>query len=232
MVSEAFEGFSPAFFGFFEELAKNNKREWFAANKDRYKQEVVGQLTSFIAAIAPHLAKISSHYNADPRPNGGSMFRIYRDVHFSKDKKPYKEHGACQFRHKAGKDAHAPGYYVHLEPGKIFFGGGVWLPPSPELNKIRAAIANDAAGWRRVTRNRRIKEDFGGIMGEGLKRAPRDFDENHPHIEDIKRKSFFAMRQAEPALAGSPAFVEEVAGTFKAATPLMRFLTSALGVPF
>ena len=104
-----FAGFGPGFFGFFEELSANNKREWFEPNKARYKEEVVGPLTAFIAAMGPLLAKISEEYVADPRPNGGSMFRIYRDVRFSKDKRPYKEHGACHFRHRLGKDAHAPG---------------------------------------------------------------------------------------------------------------------------
>ena len=182
--------------------------------------------------MAPRLAKISEHYNADPRPNGGSMFRIYRDVRFSKDKRPYKEHGACQFRHMAGKDAHAPGYYVHLEPGRVFFGGGVWLPPSPQLKMIRGAIAADPDGWGKVVKNKRFRETFGGVHGDGLKRAPRDFDDDHPYIEDIKRKSFFAMREAESSLAGSVDFVKEVEATFKAATPMMKFLNAAIGVPF
>ena len=231
-MSEGFSGFSSRFFRFFEELAANNKREWFEANKARYKEEVVGPLTAFIAAMAPRLAKISEHYNADPRPNGGSMFRIYRDVRFSMDKRPYKEHGACQFRHRAGKDAHAPGYYVHLEPGRIFFGGGVWMPPSPQLRMIRSSIADDPDGWGKVLKSKRFKETFGSVHGEGLKRPPRDFDPDHPYIEDIKRKSFFAMREARPTLAGSPDFVKEVEATFKAATPMMKFLNNAIGVPF
>lgn len=231
-MSDAFSGFSPRFFGFFEELAANNKRTWFEANKDRYRQEIVGPLTAFVAAMAPRLAKISQHYNADPRPNGGSIFRIYRDVRFSKDKRPYKEHGACQFRHVAGKDAHAPGYYVHLEPGRVFFGGGVWLPPGPQLKMIRGAIAADPDGWGKVVKNKRFRETFGGVHGDGLKRAPRDFDDDHPYIEDIKRKSFFAMREAKSSLAGSADFLNEVEATFRAATPMMKFLNAAIGVPF
>ncbi len=227
-----FSGFGPGFFGFFEELSANNKREWFEPNKARYKEDVVGPLTSFIEAMAPLLAKISEEYVADPRPNGGSMFRIYRDVRFSKDKRPYKEHGACQFRHRLGKDAHAPGYYVHLEPGRLFFGGGIWMPPSPQLKMIRTAIANDPTGWGKVKKNKRFKETFGGVHGEGLKRPPRDFDPEHPHIEDIKRKSFFAMRETTADAANSPDFVKDVAATFRAATPMMKFINDAVGVPF
>ncbi len=92
-----FSGFSTEFFAFFNELKENNDRAWFADNKERYRETVVGPICDFIAAIAPRLEKISTHYVADPRPNGGSMFRIYRDIRFSKDKRPFKDHGACQF---------------------------------------------------------------------------------------------------------------------------------------
>src|ERR1700741_353213 len=106
----AFTGFSKDFFKFFRDLKKSNDRAWFEANKESFKSVVQGELSDFIAALAPHLAKVSPHFRADPRPNGGSMFRIYRDVRFAKDKSPYKTHAAAQFRHDAGKDVHAPGY--------------------------------------------------------------------------------------------------------------------------
>ncbi|SLN59912.1 DUF2461 domain-containing protein [Oceanibacterium hippocampi] len=227
-----FPGFSPAFFAFFRELAAHNDRDWFNANKDRYKAEVVAPLSSFIEAMAPRLGAISAHFVADPRPNGGSMFRIYKDVRFSKDKRPYKEHGAVQFRHAAGKDAHAPGYYVHLAPDEIFFGGGIWLPPSPQLKAIREAIAKPDGGWDKVIGDRDFAKTFGGVHGDGLSRPPRDFDKDHPHIEDLKRKSFFGMRREAPDFALRPDFVEAVGATFRAATPLMRFLTRAVGQPF
>src|SRR3954453_20816279 len=109
-----FEGFGKAFFAFFRELAANNERAWFEANKPRFREDVQGGMSDFIAAMAPYLSKLSKDFVADPRPNGGSMFRIYRDVRFSKDKRPYKAHAACQFRHRFGRDVHAPGFYVHL----------------------------------------------------------------------------------------------------------------------
>ena len=231
-MSADFPGFPPDLFAFFGELAQNNDRGWFEANKQRYRTVVVQPLSDFIAAMAPRLHRISPHYTADPRPNGGSMFRIYRDVRFSPDKRPYKEHAACHFRHSAGKDAHAPGYYVHLEPGNVFFGGGIWQPPGPELQRIRAAIAEDANGWAGVLDDHRFNEVFDGLGGEALKRAPRGFTEDHPRIADIRRKSFFAMRQVPQAQALRPAFLDEVDDTLQASTPLMRFLTGALALPF
>lgn len=227
-----FFGFPNTFFGFFKELKQNNDRAWFAENKERYREEVVDPICEFITAIAPRLESISRHYVADPRPNGGSMFRIYRDVRFSKDKRPFKEHGACQFRHESGRDAHAPGFYVHLAPDEVVYGGGIWKPPGPHLNKVRQAIADDPAAWAKVTGDKRLVETFGAVEGDGLVRPPRGFDPDHPHIEDIKRKSFFAMRRVGPKDALAPGFIDDVETAFRAATPLMKFVSKSLDVPF
>src|SRR5690242_20752818 len=113
-------------------------------------------MSEFIAAMAPRLRKVSKNFAADPRPNGGSMFRIYRDVRFSKDKRPYKEHAACHFRHVLGKDVHAPGYYMHLAPDEVYFGGGMWMPPSDALQKIRERIAGNPSAWKAVRADRRF----------------------------------------------------------------------------
>ena len=228
----SFSGFSQDYFAFFTDLAKNNNREWFTENKDRYRATVVEPMCQFIEAMAPRLAKISPHYVADPRPNGGSMFRIYRDVRFSKDKRPYKEHGAVQFRHEAGKDAHAPGFYVHMAPDGVVYGGGTWKPPKPELERIRHAIADDAAGWKKVTCDKALVDCFGAVKGDGLKRPPRGFDAEHPHIEDIKRQSFFAMHHTDANEAMRDDFADRVEQAFRSATPLMRFLTKALNTSF
>lgn len=227
-----FSGFSNDFYDFFREIADNNDRTWFEANKPRFQEVVQGEMSAFIAAIAPRLEKISPHYIADPKRNGGSMFRIYRDVRFSKDKRPYKEHGACQFRHVRGKDAHAPGFYVHMEPGQVIFGGGVWKPPADKLALIRQKIAKDSAGWKKVVTNKKLKENFEGVLGDGLKRPPKGFDADHPYIEDIKRQTFFVMRHEKESLAKSKTFIDEVEATFKAATPLMKFINGALDVEF
>ena len=231
-MSQDFQGFPSSFFDFFTELANNNERSWFNANKERYREDVVAPISRLIAAMAPRLERISGHFVADPRPTGGSMFRIYRDVRFAKDKRPYKEHAACQFRHNLGRDAHAPGFYIHLAPDEVIFGGGMWMPPSPQLKSVREAIAKDSAGWRRASGNKKLKETFGGIAGDGLKRPPRGFDGDHPLIEDIKRKSFFAMRHEKPRIANSAKFLDEVEATFKAASPLMRFLCRAVDADF
>ena len=227
----AFTGFPPDFFGFFAELAAHNDRDWFNANKSRYYESVVNPISEFIVCMAPRLRKISRHYVADPKPHGGSMFRIYRDTRFSRDKTPYKTHAGVQFRHEAGKDAHAPGFYVHLAADGLYFGGGVWLPPNPQLNRIRDAIVDNARSWSRIANAKKL-QDIGGIRGDALQRPPRGFDPEHRHIEDLKRKSFYVMTEADAGDALQPAFIEQVDAGFRRAAPLNRFVCDALGLAF
>ena len=229
---DGFEGLPKDFFAFFRELKANNDRVWFADNKQRYRDSVQAPMSEFVSAMAPHLGKISKNFVCDPRPNGGSIFRIHRDVRFAKDKRPYKENAGCYFRHAAGKDVHAPGFYMHFAPGEVFFGGGSWMPDSDALGKIRAAVAAKPSAWKKIGADQAFNKAFGGVRGEGLSRPPRGFDPNHKLIEDIKRKSFYAMHDGDAKLALSPALIGEVAASFRAASPLVRFLCGALDVAF
>ncbi len=228
----SFRGFPADFFAFFGELKERNERPWFEANKERFKDSVQAPMSEFIAAMAPHLSRVSKEFIADPRPNGGSMFRIYRDVRFSRDKRPYKEHGACQFRHRLKRDVHAPGFYVHLAPGEVFFGGGLWMPEADALFRVRSVIASKTPAWRRATSGKDFTGRFKGVDGEGLTRPPKGFNPAHPAVEDLKRKSFYVMQESGEKAARSRSFVEEVAGAFASASPFMRFLCQALDVPY
>jgi uncharacterized protein (TIGR02453 family) len=218
----AFPGLPKDFFAFFRELKANNERAWFEDNKQRYQSSVQAPMSAFITAMEPELRKISKHFVCDPRPNGGSMFRIYRDVRFSKDKRPYKENAGCYFRHDAGKSVAAPGFYLHFSPDDVFFGGGCYMPEPPTVTKIRDAIVARPAAWKKV----------GKVRGEGLSRPPRGYDPEHPLIEDIKRKSFTAARASSVKVAQSPKLVGEATAAFKDIAPLMRFLCAALDVTF
>jgi uncharacterized protein (TIGR02453 family) len=226
-----FEGFPKAFFAFFRTLSANNERAWFEANKARYRESVQAPMSDFIAAMAPHLNAVSKEFIADPRPQGGSMFRIHRDVRFARDKRPYKEHAACQFRHRLSRDVHAPGFYVHLAPGEVFFGGGLWMPDANALARVRGAIAGKPAAWKKIVRERNFVAQFGALEGESLARPPRGFDPAHPLIEDLKRKSFVATRISSEEAAHSPRFVDDAAQAFRTLAPLMRFLCGALDIP-
>lgn len=217
--------FEPDLFDFLSELADNNTRDWFQSNKDRYRSRVQEPLLEFIAAFSEPLHAISPHFVADPRPTGGSMFRIYRDIRFSRDKSPYKTHAAAQFRHREGRDVHAPGFYLHLEPGHVFMGAGLWHPAGPTLGAVRAAIVDDPDGWRSAT---------GGLElgGDSLKRAPRGVDPDHPLIEDLKRKDFVCFHDSDQRAACRPGFMDELAASCRASAPMVRFLTRAVGLEF
>ena len=231
-MDDKFPGFSNDLLKFLTDLKKTNNRDWFNENKDRYLSSVADPICQFVAAMGPRLEKISKYYVADPRRHGGSMFRIYRDARFSKDKRPYKEHIGCQFRHVAGKDAHAPGFYAHFEPNNIRIGGGVWMPPSEALFKIRTAISEKPDEWKRITNNKSFKTRFGGIHGDQLTRPPRGFDKEHPLIDEIKRKSFFVMQPIDNKLILTPKFISEVELAFKTASPMMEFLTKAVELKY
>jgi uncharacterized protein (TIGR02453 family) len=229
----AFDGFPKDFFAFFKELKAHNERQWFEANKQRFQGSVQAPMSQFIAAMASRLAKVSKNFNADPRSNGGSMFRIYRDVRFSKDKRPYKENAGCHFRHVSAKDVHAPGFYMHFSADEVFYGGGMYMPEPPALGKIRDAIVARPAAWKAVKADKGFVKMFGGLGdGDALTRPPRGYDPGHALIGDIKKKSFFAMHESSAKAAQSPKFADEVAASFAVAAPLMKFLCAAQGVKF
>ena len=138
--------FDPEFFEFHRDLAANNDRVWFADNKARYESEVLEPALAFIEDFSYRLKEISPNFVADPRRTGGSLFRIYRDTRFAKDKTPFKTHTGMQFRHVAGKDVHAPGFYLHLDPDESFAGGGLWRPDPSTANRVREKIAADPEG--------------------------------------------------------------------------------------
>ena len=223
--------FNKDFFDFLKELKQNNTREWFQANKERYRSVVQEPLLRFISDFSEPLYRISPEFVADPRPSGGSMFRIYRDVRFAKDKSPYKTHASAQFRHRAGRDAHAPGFYLHLEPGNVFVGAGSWHPGREALESIRGAIAEDPNQWRSVLEDSRFSKRH-KLVGESLKRPPRGFDSEHPAIEELKRKDFISIENFSQTKACSAGFIDMVAESFTVAAPLVKFLTEAVGQPF
>ncbi len=228
----SFSGFPKELFTFLKELSAHNDRDWFNENKDRYVRYAKEPTIAFIIAMKDRIEGISPSYVADPRTNGGSMFRIYRDTRFAKDKRPYKENIGCQFRHTAGKDAHAPGFYFHIQPDDNFAGGGIWSPPAPVLNKIRDAIDKKQDEWQAV-KTFMEKSDYVSYQpGEGLKRPPQGYSADHPFVDDLKQKTFFAGRPFTDLEVTSPGFIDLVENTFQDLSPFMRFINEALGLSF
>ena len=221
MPSTAF--FRPELFGFLRQLKRHNNRDWFAKNKPRYEEAVRDPALLFISSFAPHLHKLSPHFVADPRPTRGSLFRIYRDTRFASDKTPFKTHVGIHFSHASGKDAHAPVFYLHLEPDGCFAAAGVWHPDNSALTKIRTAIVAEPGQWAKVRRKLELE-------GDGLKRPPRGFDPNHRFIEDIKLKDFVATVGLTEAQVCGTRFMREFAMACRTMLPLVEFTTTALGL--
>ena len=223
--------FKPAFFDFLRELKANNERSWFEANKARYHADVRDPMLDFIADFAEPLADISPHFVADPRANGGSLFRIYRDTRFSPDKTPYKTNAGAHFRHVTAKDAHAPGFYLHLEPGACFAACGIWHPGGDALAGIRNAIAEDPAAWTLLTGAKAFRDTF-TLGGQSLQRPPRGYDAAHPLIEDLKRKDFIAVTTFPETDALQPDFRRRFTRIARQGAAFVGFLSRAVGVPF
>lgn len=217
--------FEPALFGFLVDLEQHNDREWFAANKARYEAEVLEPALAFVEDFGHRLPAISPHMRAVPRRTGGSLFRIYRDTRFSKDKSPYKTTVGIHFRHERAKDVQAPGFYLHLAPGEVFAGAGIWHPDMPTLTAIREAIVAQPERWREATAGIEV-------IGSALKRVPTGFDRDHPLAEDLKRKDFAAYAKLTEAEATAPGFLDRYARACEEASPLMRFLCRALDLEY
>lgn len=226
-----YANFKPETLVFLEELAANNNRDWFKEHKSRYEEQVLDVALRFIQSMQEPLAEIAPRFVAQATRMGGSLMRVYRDTRFSKNKQPYKTNIGIQFRHEQAKDVHAPGYYLHIDTEQVFLGVGMWRPDAEPLRGIRERIAAKPAEWKRTISDPLFRRHF-SLGGESLSRPPRGFDKDHELIEDIKRKSFIAVKDMQQSECLSPQFQRKVETAFKAGTPFMRFLCKAVGVAF
>jgi uncharacterized protein (TIGR02453 family) len=223
--------FTPATLKFLTELAENNRRDWFEDNKARYEEQVRAPALAFIADMAPELQAFAPRFLALPKKMGGSLMRVHRDTRFGRDKSPYKTNIGIHFRHDAGKDVHAPGYYLHIEPGSFFLGVGIWHPDADALGMIRDRLVEKPKQWLSARDDTGFRRAY-SLSGESLQNPPRGFAKDHPLLEDLKRKDFIAIRELKRKEVLSPTLPSDVAEHFAAATPFMRFLCGAMGVGF
>lgn len=223
--------FTPEFFKFFRQLNKHNHREWFQENKWRYEQFVRDPFLRFIEDFRPRLNSISPHFIADPKPVGGSLLRIYRDMRFRKDQAPYKPMAAARFPHRAYKERTAPGFYLHLDPQHCFLACGLWHPDGDTRALVREAILREPRTWKKAAKGKAF-ESIWEISGESCKRMPPGCDPNHPFATDLMRKDFVAGNYFTEAQVCSADFVGRVAKAARAAGLFMEFLTRALALPW
>ncbi len=219
------EYFTPELFRYLARLKRNNKRDWFLAHQDEFESCVRQPALRFITEFAVPLAEIAPYLNADPRPSRGSLFRIYRDVRFSADKRPYKTHVAMRFSHR-GKDVHSPGFYLHLEPGGSFAACGLWHPEPPTLLKVRNAIVARPDEWRAVRRLLNWDD------ASKLQRPPRGFPANHEFVDDLKLRDLGSSVEFSDKQVCGPRFMTVFVKSCRKMSPLAAFLSSAVGLKF
>lgn len=208
---------NPSVFEFLLELQHNNNREWFAENKKAY-EAAKGEAYAFFESVANELSKIDEFSTF-------KMYRIYRDVRFSTDKSPYKNHFGAIFMRKQPHNRGS--FYVHLEPGDSFIGGGFWNPNKDDLQRIRQGIEIED-DLETILNEPKLKKEFGGLFGESVKTAPKGFDKEHPRIGMIRYKQFLLKKDFDNKAVFQPDFKDFVVDGYKTMQPFFLYLTDVL----
>jgi len=232
----AFRGFRAEALTFLRGLKRNNRREWFEARRPTYVRELLQPMQALVEELDVRFAGLAPEFVGDPKR---SLFRIYRDVRFSRDKSPYKTHAALWIFHRApgrgvGKEIDGgAGFYLHVEPGGSLVAGGLWMPPRPSLAKVRARFERDLAGWERAMHSSAFTRRFGKLTDDEpgilLKRLPRGYAEGHPAERWLRYNSFTAHRSYSDAEILSPKLPERAMRDFALMVPMCRWLNRALG---
>ena len=227
--------FTPATFAFLRGLARHNRRDWFEAHRGDYESAILRPMRDFVEEMDVRLARLAPELVGDPKR---SIFRIYRDVRFSKDKSPYKTHAACWFfhrdaTHRVGQESHGggAGFYFHVQPGGSLDAGGIWMPPREGLGRIRDAMAAKPAAFVRIVQAPAAVRRFGSLDEEAvLKRVPRGYPPDHPAAEWLRYRSFTFGRMLTDAQITSARLPALVTEDFAGMLPLVRWLNAALGL--
>jgi len=205
-------------FQFLKDIKKNNNRDWFAEHKPRYVL-AMDNTKAFAADLGEMMA---GHDNIE----GPKVFRIYRDVRFSKNKTPYKTNMGVGFARAT--DALRGGMYLNIEPGNTFAGGGFWNPNGPDLKRIRNEFAFNAQEFRDILASKEFIKYFGVLKGEALKTAPRGFAKDHPDVDLLRMKQFLISKEFTDKEAMSKDFAVQVNDTFIAMRPFFNFMSDVL----
>ncbi len=233
--SREFSRFRPAALTFLRGLRRHNDREWFEAHRAAYEDEVRAPLAALVEEVDVRLASSAPEIVGDPKR---SLFRIHRDVRFSRDKSPYKTNAACWFYHgDAGRGvgsattAHGgAGFYFDIGPTTSTIGGGIWKPPRPTLARIRERIDEEPASLARVLRAPALRR-YGGLAEEAmLARMPRGYDADHPAASLLRHQSFTLGRELTERELFSPRLPDLLAREYVRILPLVRWLNGALGL--
>ncbi len=233
---DPFPGFHPAALKFLRALARNNRREWFEENRETYEREVKRPLQLLVEEVDARLGTIAPEITGNPKR---AVFRIYRDVRFSRDKSPYKTNAACWFHHRdAGHSVGTQavhggaGLYFQIAPGDSMIAGGIWMPPSSALKVLREAVANRHDELDAILHNASFRRAFGKLSEESvLKRPPRGFAADSAAAHLLRFKSFTVARALTEDEVLSPRLPDILARRYTTLLPFVRWLNSTLGLP-
>jgi uncharacterized protein (TIGR02453 family) len=224
-MANSFRGFPPEALRFLRQLKRNNNREWFVAHKEIYELKVKAPMTELILALEEAMQRSAPEFIMDPKR---AMFRIYRDVRFSADKRPYKTNAAAIFRPLGIPKNAGAGLYFHIEPAETLIAGGVYMPDAATLRALREHIAANWDDLLAITGQRKFKKMFGNLEGERLVRPPSGFRPDHPAIDVLRQKQFYVSKAEPPELAETPELFPRLVALFSATLPLVRFLNAPL----
>lgn len=216
---------SAAYFKFFDELGKNNNKEWFDKNKKRYEEDVKKPFRALVEAVSDRLSKDIPDINRDPSK---AIFRINRDIRFSKDKSPYKVHLGAMLCPKGTKDSEYPGYYLHLGADEIMIGGGAYFVPKEALQKIRQEIYYNNKAFEKLLNDKAFKETFGTIAGEKNKIIDADYKAFSKEQPLIMNKQFWYNRKLTKKEATTEGFDKVLYNYYKAGKKMNDFLLEAM----
>lgn len=212
----------PSNLEFLKLIKKNNNRDWFNANKDRYLKEHEN-IVAFADAL---LFEMNKHDVIENQSGKKSLHRIYRDTRFSKEKTPYKTNWSGGFQRATKK--RRGGYYFHIEAGNTFVAGGFWGPEPKDLKRIRDEFAYDPAPLRKILKSKNFVNTFGTLKGEQVKTTPKGFDASNPNIDLLRYKQFIIVRKFTDKEVLSDKFVKQMSDTFKAMRPFLDYMTEVL----
>lgn len=225
MMRSSFPGLPAECLSFLRALEKNNKREWFDANKQTYVDKVKAPTLEFIAAVSAEFTKFAPLYATDPKK---AMYRIYRDTRFSANKTPYKTHTSALFFNSALGKHEAGCFYIEISHKYVGLAAGVYMPDPERLRLIRLHIMDHHQRFAKLVKAKPVVDALGELQGDKLSRPPKGFPCDHPAIEWIKYKHWYYWRELEASLATSPKLVGEVVSRFKKALPVVEFLNEPI----
>ncbi|BCT93985.1 TIGR02453 family protein [Lysobacter helvus] len=224
--------FTEATFKFLRGLARNNERPWFLAHKAQYDTHVRAPFQKLLQDLEPALAEVSLQYRVDPRPVGGSLYRIQRDTRFANDKTPYKTWQGARLTHARGRQVEAPLFYMHLQPGNCFVGAGLWHSPTPIQRQVRQFIVDNPGGWQQAAHAPAFEKRFSLDDDDMLVRMPKGYPEDFPYRDDLRRRNFVALRPLDDATMLGPRLRQTLSADLAALGPFVDYLCAALDLEF